>query len=362
MLRNGSWDDSWNRSLIEIHLDDGGILKGFSSEKPARLRGPQFHAAWVDEPGYLADAHLGTMDDTTWSNLMLGLRLPPDPRVVITGTPKNNKLIKELIDDESIVVTQFSTYENLHNLAAQFATNILSRYEGSRLGRQELHADLLDSVGTMFQRGWFTMVDEPPPNIKTRIRYWDLAATEPHDANPDPDWTAGARISIVGGANIYCIEHMRRFRKSPGERDNRIRNVAIEDGKKVNVWIEQEKAQAGKSVVSALSRHLDGVARVRGLPVSGTPKGKFTLGIEGKASEAKIMRAEIFASAAEDQRVLVVRGPWVDVMMDEIEEFPNGAHFDQVDAIAGGFQVLTEKLTGRSVGSYTAAGEDLVTA
>lgn len=358
MLRGGSVDGAWNRSLVEIHLEDGGVLKGYSSETPHKLRGPQFHAAWVDEPGYLADAHLGLKEDTTWSNLMLGLRLPPDPRVVVTGTPKNNALIKELIADPEVVVTQFSTYDNLHNLSEQFRRRVVERYEGSRLGRQELHADLLDSVGTMFQRGWFSLVDTPPPNVDTRIRYYDLAATEPHDGNNDPDWTAGARISMVKGSRIYCIEHMVRWRKSPGQRDNLIRDTAMEDGKPTNVWIEQEKAQAGKSTVSAISRHLDGVARVKGHPVSGVPKGKFTLGIEGKASEAKIMRAEILASAAEDGRVLIVKGDWVTAMLDEIEEFPNGSHFDQVDAIAGAFQVLTGKLS-RPSSSFSAAGRSL---
>jgi len=362
MLRDGDWEKAYNRSLSEIHLADGGIIKGYSSEKPRSLRGPQFHFAWVDEPAFLRDAHLGTEEDTTWSNLMLGLRLPPDPRVVVTGTPKNNALTKEMVADESIVVTTGSTYDNLDNLSPQFRDRVVARYEGTRLGRQELHGEILDDSGSMFTPGWFIHVDRPPIEVSSRIRFWDLAATEPSSSNSNPDWTVGALVSITRGSNLYCIESVVRCRLSPGKRDDFIRRRAIDDGPKVVQWIEQELGAAGKSVVATIARQLDGISRVKGHSVTGTSRGKHSFGIEGKASEAKIIRAEMFASAAEQERVTMVRADWNDDFMDEVLMFPNGKKFDQVDAVSSAFQVLAGKGSGRGYAVAPGVGRQIVVA
>jgi phage terminase large subunit-like protein len=151
-LRGGSRDTAWNRSLGELYLANGSRFKIYSSEKPAALRGPQHHDAWVDEGASLLDAHLGDADDTTWSNLMLGLRLGEDPRCVVSTTPKPVKLLRGtkerpgILNAPGTVVTRGSTYDNLANLAPTFRAQVLDRYEGTRLGRQELHAELLEDV------------------------------------------------------------------------------------------------------------------------------------------------------------------------------------------------------------------------
>ena len=78
--------------------------------------------------------------------LTFGLRLGPDPRVVVTTTPKPIKIIRELIADPTTVITRGSTYDNRANLAGAFLQQIVKKYEGTRLGRQELNAELLDDV------------------------------------------------------------------------------------------------------------------------------------------------------------------------------------------------------------------------
>ena len=75
--------------------------------------------------------------------LMFGLRLGPDPRVVVTTTPKPIKIIRELIADPTTVITRGSTYDNRANLAGAFLQQIVKKYEGTRLGRQELNAELI---------------------------------------------------------------------------------------------------------------------------------------------------------------------------------------------------------------------------
>jgi phage terminase large subunit-like protein len=145
-LRNGSYDDAWNRSMGELYFANGTKAKAYSSEKPDRLRGPQHHRAWVDEPAAFRDAHRGDVLDTTWNNLMLGLRLGARPRVVVTGTPKRVRLVKELLARPRLHLVKGSTYDNLANLAPTFRATVLSQYEGTRLGRQELLGELLEDV------------------------------------------------------------------------------------------------------------------------------------------------------------------------------------------------------------------------
>jgi phage terminase large subunit-like protein len=85
--------------------------------------------------------------------LMFGLRLGPDPRVVVTTTPKPIKIIRELIADPTTVITRGSTYDNRANLAPAFMAQIIKKYEGTRLGRQELNAEVLDDVpGALWSR------------------------------------------------------------------------------------------------------------------------------------------------------------------------------------------------------------------
>lgn len=152
-LRGGSVSDAWNRSMGELFLANDSKVKLYSSEKPGALRGPQHHGAWGDEPAKWKDAHRGEAEDTTWSNLLLGLRLGEDPRCVMTTTPRPVSLIKRLNASSSTVVTRGTTYENLANLSPTFREYVISRYEGTRLGQQELMAQILDDyLGALWRR------------------------------------------------------------------------------------------------------------------------------------------------------------------------------------------------------------------
>ncbi len=102
--------------------------------------------AWADEVASWQDAPRGDALGTTWNNLMLGLRLGPHPRVLATTTPRMNRLIVQLVNDPACIVIGGSTYDNLANLAPTFRAQILTSYEGSRVGRQELNGELLTDV------------------------------------------------------------------------------------------------------------------------------------------------------------------------------------------------------------------------
>lgn len=137
----------WNRSMGELVLTNGTIYRLFSSEEPDRLRGPQHHRVWGDEPSSWKYAR------ETFDMMMFGLRLGDKPQCILTGTPKPTPLIKELVARSDVHLTRGSTYENRENLAPTFLTEIVKRYEGTRLGRQELNAELLEDVeGALWRR------------------------------------------------------------------------------------------------------------------------------------------------------------------------------------------------------------------
>jgi len=125
---------------------NGSMATLYSAEEPNRLRGPQHHYAWCDE---LASWKY----PEAWDMLLFGLRLGAFPRAVITTTPRPIPIIKELMHDPRCVVTGGSTYENKDNLAPSFITSIVKKYEGTRLGRQELNAEILDdNPGALWHR------------------------------------------------------------------------------------------------------------------------------------------------------------------------------------------------------------------
>jgi phage terminase large subunit-like protein len=126
---------------------NGAVATAYSAEDPDSLRGPQFDAAWLDELAAwrYADAY---------DQLQYGLRLG-QARQIVTTTPRPTKVIRELRDDPSTVITRGRTLDNAANLSPTSLKYLLARYEGTRLGRQELDAELLDDVpGAAWKRAW----------------------------------------------------------------------------------------------------------------------------------------------------------------------------------------------------------------
>jgi len=133
-------------SKRRVTWPNGSLATLYSADKPDVLRGPQHHWAVADE---LAAWRF----EEAWDMLMMGLRLGQHPRVLIATTPRPTKIIKELLADANTTVTRGSTFENRSNLAPAFFRQILRRYEGTRLGRQELYAEVLDDVpGALWTR------------------------------------------------------------------------------------------------------------------------------------------------------------------------------------------------------------------
>jgi len=112
----------------------------FNATEPDQLRGPQFDLAWLDEMAKWKRA------DATYDMLQFCMRLGNRPLQIITTTPRPTPLVKQLYAEPECHVTRGSTYDNAGNLAPSFLKEIQERYEGTRLGRQELNAEILGDV------------------------------------------------------------------------------------------------------------------------------------------------------------------------------------------------------------------------
>jgi phage terminase large subunit-like protein len=137
---------TYEPSKRRITFYNGAVATSYSADEPDRLRGPNHDLAWCDE---LAAWRY----PDAWDMLVFGLRLGSRPQALVTTTPRPTPIIRRLVERTDVVVTSGSTYENRSNLAPSFFDEIVARYEGTRLGRQELHAEILDDVeGAMWSR------------------------------------------------------------------------------------------------------------------------------------------------------------------------------------------------------------------
>lgn len=142
------WDyPEYEPSKRRVTWPNGAQAILFSAEEPERLRGPQCHKAWCDEIA------AWKYPDDTWDNLQFGLRLGESPNACVTTTPRPIKLVRELVKDPATAVTRGSTFDNAANLAKSALNKYRRKYEGTRLGRQELYAEILeDTPGALWTR------------------------------------------------------------------------------------------------------------------------------------------------------------------------------------------------------------------
>lgn len=210
----------WNRPRYEpskrrLTWPNGARAHMYSSEEPDRLRGPQHDWAWCDELASWADP-------ATWDMLLMGLRLGADPRAVVTTTPKPLPLFLRIMKDKHTVVTRGSTYDNAANLASGFLAQITALYRGTRLGRQELLAEVLEEIeGAFWSRatietnrvGVAGKPDAPLPSQLQRI----VVAIDPapsHGVNSDETGIVVTGLGYDGHG--YVLEDC-SMRGSPDE-------------------------------------------------------------------------------------------------------------------------------------------------
>jgi phage terminase large subunit-like protein len=193
------WDrPTYEPSKRRLTWPNGAMATCYSADEPERLRGPQHAAAWCDE---LAAWRY----PEAWDMLMFGLRLGDDPRCVVTTTPRPVKMIRDLLQAPTTHVTRGSTYDNRTNLAQAFFDQIVTKYEGTRLGRQELNAELLDDVpGALWNRAALdaARVVAPPLALKRIVVAIDPATTSTAAA----DETGIVVVGVGADGRGYVLE------------------------------------------------------------------------------------------------------------------------------------------------------------
>lgn len=130
----------WEATRRRLVWPNGAVAQIFSAHDPESLRGPQFDCAWVDELAKWKKA------SDTWDMLQFGLRLGNQPRQVVTTTPRNVGVLRDILRNASTTVTHAPTEANRAHLAASFLSEVRARYAGTRLGRQELDGLLVDEA------------------------------------------------------------------------------------------------------------------------------------------------------------------------------------------------------------------------
>jgi len=189
----------WSPTKRLLTWENGAYVQFFSAEEPERLRGPQFEAAWCDE---LA---AWNRDRDTWDMLQFCLRLGKHPQVCVTTTPKPTKLVRDIMKNPKTIVTYGSTFDNSANLASTYLEAVKSQYEGTRLGRQELYAEILDEAsGALWTRQLLSTceveVDNPVEFAKTLARV--VVSVDPAvSSNAESDLTG----IVVAGMDINGV-------------------------------------------------------------------------------------------------------------------------------------------------------------
>lgn len=266
----------WQPSKRRLMWPNGARATTYSADEPKQMRGPQYHIAWCDEL-------CAWRYEDAWTQLRLGNRLPNvRTRFVVTTTPTPTDLLKSLMAEETTVLTRGSTFENTSNLSPQYITTIRREYEGTRLGRQELYAEVLDDTpGALWTR---KMIDEAflrkvDKKILTRI----VVAIDPSVSSADGSAETG--IVVVGvddNEHGYVLEDL-----SDVYSPNRWAEVAVEAYHRWDADRIVAEVNQGGDLVETTIRSVDNNVAYRAV----------------HASKGKYARAEPVAALYEQHRV-----------------------------------------------------------
>jgi phage terminase large subunit-like protein len=306
--------ENYNRSMGEIVLTNKSRIKLFSAAEPDRLRGPNFHGGWIDE--------IASTDGAAYDQYKFALRLGDHPQTVITTTPRPTKLIKDLLKQDGTVVVRGSTFDNAKNLAPAALAELRLRYEGTRLGRQELYAEIVDSVeGALWNRDSIeaSRVTEHPPLIRIVVAI-DPAVT----SGDDSDETGIIVAGITSDQHYYILEDL-----SCKETPDAWARIAVDAYHRHKADRIVGETNNGGDMIELLLRQVDPTVSFR----------KVT------ATRGKIIRAEPVASLWEQGRGHLVGG--YPVLEDQMANFTI-ASTDSPDHLDAMVWAVTELSAGAS--------------
>jgi Uncharacterized conserved protein len=283
------WRPVYEPSKRRLTWPNGAMGSLYSAEEPDRLRGPQHDRFWADELAAWQQL------EEAWDMLQFGLRVGANPQVIATSTPRGLAFLRKLEAEPTTVTTRGSTWENSKNLAPPFLEAIRKKYEGTRLGRQEIDAEILDdNPGALWKR---TMIDvarvgaargpDHVPQLSRIVVAWDPATTADATSDEHGILAVGAGIcSCQGKPDLhgFVLEDCSAI-LTPNESCERV--ASVYERRQANTVIG-ETNQGGDFIESLLHS---------------TPRGKHLAYRGVHAKDGKRLRAEPVASLYEQGKV-----------------------------------------------------------
>jgi predicted phage terminase large subunit-like protein len=277
---------------------NGSTATVYSAEEPDRLRGPQHHWGWCDEIA------AWPYSVETWDMLSLTLRLGEVPQVAVSTTPRPIAIIRRLMSDEGTVVTRGSTYDNARNLSPSFLASIKAKYEGTRLGRQELFAEVIDDVpGALWTRARIDdlRVRHAPDLVRV------VVAVDPSGGSGEDNDAQGIVVAGLGVDGHAYVLADRTCRLSPDGWGRRVVDAYLQHRADRIVYEQNFGGAMIEHVIQTVARSLNVRVATRAVV----------------ASRGKVVRAEPVAALYEQGRVHHVGA--FDALEDEQCAFAPGA-------------------------------------
>lgn len=354
-------DPAWEpQRPFKLVFDNGAfaICKGLNN--PDSARGPNLNWFWYDE---------GQKDETgdAWNTANASVRIGENPQAWVTATGRGTyhwmyeffeekafpQNVLDAMEELSKILppgTPFiewfhgTIYDNQANLDPGFFAAILSQYPMGAGYEQEVLGQFADPGGNRGDAKWFDgrVLEERPPEVESRIRYWDLAASEKKVAGrrtiTDPDETVGTLMSHYIDKNLkdkyqnqFVIEDQISGTWEWAEIKKRILDAARKDGPFVVIYIEEEPGSGGINQVAQIREEV--TKELTGWTVRGhNPR---------KEGGDKIVRADIwFAEACENvnhpvKQFWLVKGEWNQGFLRQLSSFPSARHDDKIDSVSG---------------------------
>jgi phage terminase large subunit-like protein len=316
-------------SKRRITFHTGAVATLYSADEPDRLRGPQHDLAWAEETAAWKKG------EEALDNLLLGLRLGPHPRLLITTTPKPLPWLRALAEQSNTVMTKGSTYDNIAHLAPSFIAAVIDRYEGTSLGRQELQGEWLESVeGALWtmetieshrwpiyedKRDWRTIVGVDPPGEVT-AEAGIIVAAGPRMVTRGAECAVLADVSVRGRPEQWGKRAVEAFKQFGAEK------IVVE-------------ANQGGDMVRAVIQSIDPDVPVQKVRASKS-KGERAEPVAAKYELGRVHHVGYFPQL-ESQMVSWTRGDKIspdrmDALVHAVSELlPEQARAASVESVAG---------------------------
>ena len=299
----------WTSSRQRLEWPNGAVGHAFSADDPDSLRGPQFDAAWCDELAKWRYAQ------AAFDMLQFGLRLGPKPRQLITTTPKPIALLKRLVADPRTAVTRAGTQANAAFLSPGFLDEVLARYAGTRLGRQEIDGEIIeDRTDALWSRAMIEAARVSDVPELTRI----VVGIDPPASSRDGANACGLVVAGRGEDGcIYILEDATAAGLAPAAWASRA--IALYRRWQADTLVAE--VNQGGDMVSAVLRNVDAAVPIRTV----------------QATRGKHMRAEPVAALYTQGKVRHAGAPMPE-LEDEMCDFgldglSGGASPDRLDVL-----------------------------